>query len=69
MSGGECQLQELSYDEQLKFKERTVYNHLKRIGGLEHLYLPQEKRGGCRSTGRGDDGADHRDGKSMEIPE
>lgn len=40
---GGCQLQELSYDEQLKFKERTVYNHLKRIGGLEHLYLPQEK--------------------------
>lgn len=40
---GGCQLQELSYDEQLKFKERTVYNHLKRIGRLEHLYLPQEK--------------------------
>lgn len=41
-SCGGCQMQELSYAEQLKFKERKVYNHLKRIGGLEHLYLPGE---------------------------
>lgn len=40
---GGCQLQELSYGEQLKFKERKVYNHLKRIGGLDKLYLPEEK--------------------------
>lgn len=40
---GGCQLQELSYAEQLKFKERKVYNHLKRIGGLDRLYLPEER--------------------------
>ena len=28
---GGCQLQELDYREQLRFKERKVYNHLKRI--------------------------------------
>lgn len=40
---GGCQMQELSYAEQLKFKEKKVYNHLKRIGGLEHLCLPDEE--------------------------
>ncbi len=39
---GGCQMQELDYAEQLKFKEKKVYNHLKRIGGLENLYLPGE---------------------------
>ena len=39
---GGCQMQELSYEEQLKFKEKKVYNHLKRIGGMENLYLPGE---------------------------
>ena len=39
-SCGGCQMQELSYEEQLKFKEKKVYNHLKRIGGLEYLFLP-----------------------------
>ena len=34
---GGCQMQELSYAEQLKFKEKKVYNHLKRIGGLENI--------------------------------
>lgn len=41
-SCGGCQLQELSYEEQLAFKQRKIYNNLKRIGGLEHLYLPDE---------------------------
>ena len=40
---GGCQLQELSYEEQLKFKENKVYNHLRRIGGLEHLYRSQDR--------------------------
>ena len=40
---GGCQMQELSYGEQLKFKEKKVYNHLKRIGGMENLYLPGEE--------------------------
>lgn len=39
---GGCQLQMTNYDEQLKFKERKVFNNLKRIGGLENLYLPGE---------------------------
>lgn len=39
---GGCQLQMMDYDEQLKFKERKVFNNLKRIGGLENLYLPGE---------------------------
>ena len=30
----------MSYEEQLKFKQRKVYNNLKRIGGLDNLYLP-----------------------------
>jgi len=39
---GGCQLQELDYKEQLKFKEKKVYNHLKRIAGMENLFLPEE---------------------------
>ena len=39
---GGCQLQMMDYKEQLRFKERKVYNHLKRIGGLENLVLPGE---------------------------
>lgn len=35
---GGCQLQELDYREQLRFKERKVYNHLKRIGGMDRLF-------------------------------
>ena len=42
---GGCQMQELSYEEQLKFKEKKVYNHLKRIGGMEQLCLPGEAGG------------------------
>ena len=34
---GGCQMQELDYAEQLKFKENKVYNHLKRIGGMEEI--------------------------------
>ncbi len=33
---GGCQMQELDYAEQLRFKEKKVFNHLKRIGGLEN---------------------------------
>lgn len=39
---GGCQLQVLKYEEQLKFKERKIYNNLKRIGGLQTLCLPDE---------------------------
>lgn len=34
---GGCQLQAMSYEEQLRFKERKVKNNLKRIGGFEEL--------------------------------
>lgn len=34
---GGCQLQALSYEEQLKFKERKVYNNLVRIGKFQNL--------------------------------
>ena len=34
---GGCQLQAVSYEEQLRFKENKVYNNLVRIGGLENL--------------------------------
>ena len=40
---GGCQLQELDYREQLRFKERKVYNHLKRIGGMDRLFLPEDR--------------------------
>ena len=34
---GGCQLQAMSYEEQLKFKENKVYNNLVRIGKIENL--------------------------------
>lgn len=36
---GGCQIQEMAYQEQLKFKENKVKNNLKRIGGYEHIEL------------------------------
>lgn len=36
---GGCQLQAMAYEEQLRFKERKVYNHLKRIGGVEGIEM------------------------------
>lgn len=36
---GGCQLQAMDYQAQLRFKERKVYNDLKRIGGLKDLRL------------------------------
>jgi len=42
---GGCQMQELDYAEQLKFKEKKVYNHLKRIGNMANLYLSGEDTG------------------------
>ncbi len=34
---GGCQLQAMSYEEQLRFKENKVYNNLLRIGGFENF--------------------------------
>mgnify|MGYP002797418310 FL=1 len=36
---GGCQVQEMAYEEQLKFKERKVRNNLERIGGFESTLL------------------------------
>lgn len=38
-SCGGCQLQELSYEEQLRYKENKVYNNLVRIGGLSDFTM------------------------------
>ena len=38
-SCGGCQLQAMSYEEQLRFKERKVLGNLKRIGGLDCMEL------------------------------
>lgn len=37
---GGCQIQVVDYQEQLRLKEKKVYNNLKRIGGLSSLLLP-----------------------------
>ncbi|MFT4104851.1 MAG: 23S rRNA (uracil(1939)-C(5))-methyltransferase RlmD [Lacrimispora sp.] len=34
---GGCQLQAMSYEEQLKYKERKIYNNLTRIGGFKDI--------------------------------
>lgn len=36
---GGCQLQAMEYKAQLRFKERKIYGHLTRIGGVENLVL------------------------------
>ena len=38
---GGCQIQELDYQEQLKFKERKVRNNLERIGGFDNTLLDE----------------------------
>ena len=38
---GGCQLQEMDYGKQLEFKERKVYEHLKRIGGFSEELLSE----------------------------
>lgn len=38
---GGCQIQEMDYKEQLKFKERKVRNNLERIGGFESSLLDE----------------------------
>ncbi len=42
---GGCQLQAMSYKEQLKFKENKVRNNLQRIGGLDEIYMIDEVTG------------------------
>ena len=63
---GGCQLQMMSYEEQLKFKQRKVYNNLKRIGGLDNLYLPGEGPGAGENVGDGE--GDRAGGESGRKP-
>ena len=67
---GGCQLQMMSYEEQLKFKQRKVYNNLKRIGGLDNLYLPGEGPGAGENVGdgEGDRAGDREGGESGRKP-
>lgn len=37
---GGCQIQAMKYEEQLRFKERKVLNHLMRIGGFSREEIP-----------------------------
>ena len=46
---GGCQLQAMSYEEQLRFKENKVYNNLLRIGGFHNLRRTEEKEKGTGS--------------------
>lgn len=49
---GGCQLQAMSYEEQLKFKENKVFNNLVRIGKLEGLARAGEDgEKGCEASG------------------
>lgn len=38
---GGCQLQALSYEEQLRFKERKIHNNLVRLGGFSPAYIEE----------------------------
>lgn len=56
---GGCQLQMMDYEAQLRFKERKVYNNLRRIGGMENLRLPEEDEAAMSSRGAQYGGARH----------
>ena len=61
--------QMMSYEEQLKFKQRKVYNNLKRIGGLDNLYLPGGGTWGRRKgMEKGDRAGDREGGEGGRKP-
>ena len=47
---GGCQLQALSYEKQLEFKENKIRNNLMRIGGFEAKDIPMEPIVGAKNT-------------------
>ncbi len=66
---GGCQLQMMSYPEQLRFKERKVWSNLRRIGGLDGLRLPgaeSAKQEKCQNAGK-NDGEINTDSASVEM--
>ena len=74
---GGCQLQAMDYKAQLRFKERKIYGHLTRIGGVEELALPGEARAGREdAAGEGESlpgearaGRGHADGRGESVLE
>jgi 23S rRNA (uracil1939-C5)-methyltransferase len=74
---GGCQLQAMDYKAQLRFKERKIYGHLTRIGGVEELVLPGEARvgredaagGGESLPGEARAGRGHADGRGESVLE
>ena len=63
---GGCQLQAMSYEEGLKFKEKKVFENLRRIGGFENLRRAEES-GAEDAAMRGREGAAVCDGKGADI--
>jgi len=66
---GGCQLQAMSYEEQLKFKENKIFNNLVRIGKIENLRRVGEeevKRVGEGRDGRGIDGKGEMGGQGQQ---
>ena len=57
---GGCQLQAMSYERQLRFKEDKVKNHLVRIGGFEEETLPLQPIIGMEETEEGTRGYRYR---------
>ncbi len=53
---GGCQLQELSYEAELRFKENKVKNHLVRIGGFEEEFIESIKEPIVGMTQTAEDG-------------
>ena len=74
---GGCQLQAMDYKAQLRFKERKIYGHLTRIGGVEELVLPGEARVGREDAAGGREslpgearaGRGHADGRGESVLE
>ena len=74
---GGCQLQSMEYKAQLRFKERKIYGHLTRIGGVEELVLPGEARVGREDAAGGREslpgearaGRGHADGRGESVLE
>ncbi len=74
---GGCQLQAMDYKAQLRFKERKIYGHLTRIGGVEELVLPGEAKvgredaagGGESLPGEARAGRGHADGRGESVLE
>lgn len=66
---GGCQLQAMSYEEQLKFKENKVYNNLVRIGRLEGLWRAKGEEAEAQTGEKAQSGAETADGEEVQAGE